>query len=57
MRFATPSHQAPACPHNEQPPPGASNTCASTHPWGAIVELPPPVGITLGTEKLKDYAG
>ncbi|MEU7304523.1 Uma2 family endonuclease [Streptomyces sp. NPDC007206] len=28
----------------------------STRPWGATVELPPPVGITLDTEKLKDYA-
>ncbi|MEU6282261.1 hypothetical protein [Streptomyces sp. NPDC047028] len=26
------------------------------HPWGATVELSPPVGITLDTEKLKDYA-
>ncbi|OIJ97933.1 hypothetical protein BIV25_13610 [Streptomyces sp. MUSC 14] len=26
------------------------------YPWGATVELPPPVGITLDTEKLKDYA-
>jgi hypothetical protein len=28
----------------------------STRAWGAIVELPPPVGITLNTEDLKDYA-
>ncbi|MGW0766793.1 Uma2 family endonuclease [Streptomyces sp. NPDC002676] len=27
-----------------------------SYPWGATVELPPPVGITLETEKLKDYA-
>ncbi|MEU6905880.1 Uma2 family endonuclease [Streptomyces coeruleorubidus] len=26
------------------------------HPWGATVELPTPVNITLDTEKLKDYA-
>ncbi|WP_114257473.1 Uma2 family endonuclease [Streptomyces sp. Go-475] len=28
----------------------------SRHPWGATVELPSPVNITLDTEKLKDYA-
>ncbi|MFI9806552.1 Uma2 family endonuclease [Streptomyces sp. NPDC052301] len=28
----------------------------STRPWGATVELPPPVGITLDTEMLKEYA-
>ncbi|AOR37259.1 hypothetical protein BFF78_23410 [Streptomyces fodineus] len=28
----------------------------STRRWGATVELPPPVSITLDTEKLKDYA-
>lgn len=28
----------------------------SRHPWGATVELPDPVNITLDTEKLKDYA-
>ncbi|QEV30419.1 hypothetical protein CP976_19980 [Streptomyces coeruleorubidus] len=27
----------------------------SPHPWGATVELPAPVNITLDTEKLKDY--
>ncbi|MFJ9867280.1 Uma2 family endonuclease [Streptomyces sp. NPDC101165] len=27
-----------------------------SHPWGAAVELPPPVSITLETEELKDYA-
>ncbi|MER6157339.1 Uma2 family endonuclease [Streptomyces sp. NPDC001868] len=27
-----------------------------SHPWGATVELPAPVSITLKTEKLKDYA-
>ncbi|MFF6915521.1 hypothetical protein [Streptomyces sp. NPDC012466] len=29
----------------------------SPHAWGAIVELPAPVNITLDTEKLTDYAG
>ncbi|MDJ0461474.1 Uma2 family endonuclease [Streptomyces sp. H27-C3] len=29
----------------------------TTRPFGAVVELPDPVGITLETEKLKDYAG
>ncbi|MGW0842075.1 Uma2 family endonuclease [Streptomyces sp. NPDC002787] len=29
---------------------------AATYPWGATVELPAPVNITLKTEKLKDYA-
>ncbi|GAB2870741.1 Uma2 family endonuclease [Streptomyces deserti] len=29
---------------------------SSSHPWGATVELPSPVHITLDTEKLKDYA-
>ncbi|WP_405614418.1 Uma2 family endonuclease [Streptomyces sp. NBC_01508] len=28
----------------------------TTRPFGAVVELPDPVGITLETEKLKDYA-
>ncbi|MCK8437981.1 Uma2 family endonuclease [Streptomyces sp. D2-8] len=28
----------------------------SPHPWGATVQLPAPVNITLETEKLKDYA-
>ncbi|WP_328340295.1 Uma2 family endonuclease [Streptomyces violaceus] len=28
----------------------------SPSPWGATVELPTPVNITLDTEKLKDYA-
>jgi Uma2 family endonuclease len=27
----------------------------TSHPYGAVVELPDPVGITLETEKLKDY--
>ncbi|QMV12503.1 Uma2 family endonuclease [Streptomyces lincolnensis] len=27
-----------------------------SYPWGATVEIPPPVNITLDTEKLKDYA-
>jgi hypothetical protein len=27
-----------------------------SHPWGTPVELPDPVGITLDTEELKDYA-
>lgn len=27
-----------------------------SYPWGATVELPPPVGITLDTEQLKKYA-
>ncbi|WP_327696596.1 Uma2 family endonuclease [Streptomyces sp. NBC_00459] len=29
---------------------------ASSSPWGATVAIPHPVGITLDTEKLKDYA-
>jgi Uma2 family endonuclease len=28
-----------------------------SYPWGATVAIPHPVGITLNTEKLKDYAG
>ncbi|MET9388064.1 Uma2 family endonuclease [Streptomyces sp. NPDC002928] len=28
----------------------------SSYPWGVTVDLPSPVGITLDTEKLKDYA-
>ncbi len=28
----------------------------TSHPYGAVVELPDPVGVTLETEKLKDYA-
>lgn len=27
-----------------------------SYPWGATVEIPSPVNITLSTEKLKDYA-
>ncbi|WP_434593037.1 Uma2 family endonuclease [Streptomyces sp. A5-4] len=30
---------------------------STTRPFGVVVELPAPVGITLETEKLKDYAG
>jgi len=29
---------------------------ATSYPWGSTVEIPAPVGITLKTEKLKDYA-
>ncbi|MFF7645496.1 Uma2 family endonuclease [Streptomyces canus] len=29
---------------------------SSSYPWGAAVEIPVPVNITLDTEKLKDYA-
>ncbi|MDQ1046581.1 Uma2 family endonuclease [Streptomyces sp. V4I2] len=29
---------------------------SSSYPWGATVAIPHPVGITLHTEKLKDYA-
>ncbi|MEU0070556.1 Uma2 family endonuclease [Streptomyces sp. NPDC006332] len=29
---------------------------APSYPWGATIELPDPVNITLDTEKLKDYA-
>ncbi|MFF1694828.1 Uma2 family endonuclease [Streptomyces sp. NPDC058257] len=29
---------------------------APSYPWGAAVQLPAPVGITLETEELKDYA-
>jgi Uma2 family endonuclease len=29
---------------------------APSYPWGSTVEIPEPVGITLKTEKLKDYA-
>ena len=29
---------------------------APSYPWGATIELPGPVDITLDTEKLKDYA-
>jgi Uma2 family endonuclease len=29
---------------------------APSYPWGATIELPSPVDITLDTEKLKDYA-
>ena len=27
-----------------------------SHPWGTPVELPDPLGFTLDTEELKDYA-
>ncbi|MGV4984429.1 Uma2 family endonuclease [Streptomyces sp. NRAIS4] len=29
---------------------------APAYPYGAVIELPSPVGVTLDTEKLKDYA-
>lgn len=32
-------------------------TSRLTYPYGKVVELPHPVGITLETEKLKDYTG
>ncbi|MFI7138526.1 Uma2 family endonuclease [Streptomyces massasporeus] len=37
-------------------PEGGRYQQISPHPWGAAVELPAPVNITLDTEKLKDYA-
>ncbi|SCK46879.1 Uma2 family endonuclease [Streptomyces sp. WMMB 322] len=36
-------------------PDGGTYRIRATHPFGAVVELPDPVGITLETEKLKDY--
>ncbi|MET7616008.1 Uma2 family endonuclease [Streptomyces sp. NPDC005408] len=37
-------------------PEGGSYRRITTRPFGAVVELPDPVGITLETQKLKDYA-
>ncbi|MEE1799778.1 Uma2 family endonuclease [Streptomyces sp. JV176] len=37
-------------------PEGGVYRAVTTRPFGAVVELPDPVGITLETEKLKDYA-
>jgi len=37
-------------------PEGGVYRSVTTRPFGATVELPDPVGITLETEKLKDYA-
>ncbi len=37
-------------------PAGGSYRSITTRPFGGAVELPDPVGITLETEKLKDYA-
>ncbi|MFI2348467.1 Uma2 family endonuclease [Streptomyces sp. NPDC019443] len=37
-------------------PEGGSYRSITTRPFGAVVELPDPVGITLETEKLKDFA-
>ncbi|MET7714710.1 Uma2 family endonuclease [Streptomyces sp. NPDC005407] len=37
-------------------PEGGSYRSITTRPFGAVVELPDPVGITLETEKLKAYA-
>ncbi|MEW1722358.1 Uma2 family endonuclease [Streptomyces sp. NPDC093109] len=34
---------------------GVAYRSMTTRPFGAVVELPDPVGITLETEKLKDY--
>ncbi|MFJ7088531.1 hypothetical protein ACIQU8_35505 [Streptomyces griseus] len=33
-----------------------SRDAATTRPFGAVVELPEPVGFALDTEKLKEYA-
>ncbi|MGV4984428.1 Uma2 family endonuclease [Streptomyces sp. NRAIS4] len=38
-----------------EPKDGRYRQCSS-YPWGATVELPPPVSITLDTEPLKKYA-
>lgn len=35
---------------------GRSLPASPSYPWGATVEIPTPVDITLKTEKLKDYA-
>ncbi|PJE96438.1 hypothetical protein CUT44_18210 [Streptomyces carminius] len=40
--------------HSE--PEGGTYRTRTTRPYGAVVELPAPVGITLKTERLKDYA-
>ncbi|MGY1452197.1 Uma2 family endonuclease [Streptomyces sp. SS8] len=40
--------------HSE--PEGGTYRSRTTRPYGAVVEIPDPVGITLRTEKLKDYA-
>jgi Uma2 family endonuclease len=37
-------------------PEGGSYRSITTRPFGAAIELPGPVGFTLETEKLKDYA-
>ncbi|MFH0243184.1 Uma2 family endonuclease [Streptomyces sp. HK10] len=37
-------------------PEGGTYRSRTTRPYGAVVEIPDPVGITLRTEKLKDYA-
>ena len=37
-------------------PEGGSYRSITTRPFGAVVELPDPVGITLETQKLKEYA-
>lgn len=29
---------------------------STSYPWGATVEIPSPVNVTLATEKLQDYA-
>jgi len=36
-------------------PDGGTYRARTSHPFGSVVELPDPVGITLETEKLKDY--
>ncbi|HZG02269.1 MAG TPA: Uma2 family endonuclease [Streptomyces sp.] len=37
-------------------PEGGTYRSRTTRPYGAVVEIPEPVGIRLATEKLKDYA-
>ncbi|CAL9481435.1 hypothetical protein SUDANB106_03075 [Streptomyces sp. enrichment culture] len=37
-------------------PEGGTYRSRTTRPYGAVVEIPDPVGTTLRTEKLKDYA-
>ncbi|MFF4589155.1 Uma2 family endonuclease [Streptomyces sp. NPDC001388] len=41
--------------HSE--PKGGRHQQCDSYPWGGTVPLPAPVGVTLDTEELKDYAG
>ncbi|MFF4118418.1 hypothetical protein [Streptomyces sp. NPDC001714] len=53
-RGATDEYVLQALAYSE--PEDSRSQQTASYPWGTPVELPEPLGFTLDTEKLKDYA-